>query len=146
MVAKLICQAKVDGVHCGPNAFKAELAIGFQARKMELCKKANIQNSLKRIHFLKPKKWNKILSKWKFFQILFYLKIWKSFPIKAPSLTFCTFVNFACHKNDDILVFLFHWHFKERLRVFSSFVFIWCYSYQKSFETSHELFLKMPKE
>ena len=58
IVAKLICQARVDGVHCGPNAFKAELAIGFQARKMELCKNANIQNSLNRIHFFKPEKYN----------------------------------------------------------------------------------------
>ena len=56
MVAKLICQAKVDGVHCGAKAFKAELAIGFQARKMELCKKASKQNSPSNIHFLDPEK------------------------------------------------------------------------------------------
>ena len=61
MVAKLICQAKVEGVHCGAKAFKAELAIGFQARKMELCKKASKQNSPSNIHFLGPEKKGKAM-------------------------------------------------------------------------------------
>lgn len=56
IVAKLICHAKVEGVQLGPNANKAELAIGFQLRKTELCKKANPQNSIKSSHlFLDPR-------------------------------------------------------------------------------------------
>ena len=56
-MAKLICQAKVDEVQCGPNANKAELAMGFQLKKIEPCRKANAQNSNKRSHlFLDPER------------------------------------------------------------------------------------------
>jgi hypothetical protein len=50
MVARLICQAKTDGVHSGPNANKAELAIGFHAKNIELCRKAKVQNMKSRSH------------------------------------------------------------------------------------------------
>ena len=57
IVAKLICQAKVEGVQSGPKANKAELAIGFQLKNIELCKNAKPQNSIKSIHlWLDPKK------------------------------------------------------------------------------------------
>ena len=49
-MAKLICQAKVDGVHSGPNANRAEFAIGFQLKNTELCRKAKAQNSIKSNH------------------------------------------------------------------------------------------------
>ena len=49
-MAKLICQAKVDGVHSGPNANKAEFAMGFQLKNTDPCRNAKAQNSIKSNH------------------------------------------------------------------------------------------------
>ena len=49
-MAKLICQAKVDGVHSGPNANRAEFAMGFQLKNTDPCRNAKAQNSIKSNH------------------------------------------------------------------------------------------------
>ena len=52
IVAKLICQAKVEADQSGPKANNAELAMGFHPKNMELCKKARLQNSTRSNHRL----------------------------------------------------------------------------------------------
>ena len=44
MVARFICQAKVEGDHSGPNTARAEFAIGFHSTKTEFWEKAKQQN------------------------------------------------------------------------------------------------------
>ena len=45
-----MCQAKVEGLHSGPNANRAEFAMGFQLKNTEPCRNAKAQNSTKSNH------------------------------------------------------------------------------------------------
>ena len=66
------------------------------------------------------------------FCLKIYLKLWKRFATKAPSLTFCTIVDYACHKNDDILANFVFISLTLLRKVAWFVVFVWWYTYKKS--------------
>ena len=72
MVAKFICQAKVESVHW--KAKSAEFAIGFQLRKIELCKNAKAQNSSNKIHLFLGYSENS--NQWVFYKEFFKRNTW----------------------------------------------------------------------